>query len=452
MNDDSQAGTKNDANGPARWLRSIGPGLVTACVVIGPGSILTSSKVGATHGFAMVWVVIVAVLFMLVYMTLGARLGVVTGESAGDLVARTAGRPLAALIGLGVFFISAAYQFGNNLGVDSAMRSYFAWDGTIIVFNAIAIAFLFAFKNLYRALERLMSVFVGLMLLAFAVNLAFAFANRTPVEAGVAIESGPILSLSLLGLVGTTFVISAAYYQSYLVRFRGWGEKELKNGLIDARVGSLLMALITLMIMSNAAVVFYGKISGDELGSVGDVAAQLESAFGPKGRALFCLGLFSAAYSSFLVNSMIGGFILADGLGLGNKPTDLWPRLMTVVVLLTGMGVALYVIKSGHKPVAAIVAAQALTVLAAPLMAGALWWLTSKRELMGDHVNGPGTHLVAGLGFVLLLAMAYRIATVNIPEKLDQLRSTPAVTSVSSLPSSYSSNLDPFAPHQSPER
>ncbi len=467
MTDDAQADTKNDAQGPARWLRSIGPGLVTACVVIGPGSILTSSKVGATHGFAMVWVVIVAVLFMLVYMTLGARLGVVTGESAGDLVARTAGRPLAVLIGCGVFFISTAYQAGNNVGVYSAFESYVReWAvpaegeaaatsvglladaveqgqaeseqflkrilaGLLVAFNVFGIAFLFAFKNLYRALERLMSVFVGVMLLAFAVNLLFAFANRTPVEAGVAAESGPILSLSLLGLVGTTFVVSAAYYQSYLVRFRGWGEKELKNGLIDARVGSLLMALITLMIMSNAAVVFYGKISGDELRNVGDIAAQLESAFGPKGRALFCLGLFSAAYSSFLVNSMIGGFILADGLGLGNKPSDLWPRLMTVAVLLTGMGVALYVIKSEHQPVAAIVAAQALTVLAAPLMAGALWWLTSKRELMGEHVNGPGTHILAGLGFVLLLAMAYRIATVNIPEKLEQLRSAPAVTSVS---------------------
>ena len=44
------------------WLRSIGPGLVTACVVIGPGSILTSSKVGAANGYNLIWVVCVAVL------------------------------------------------------------------------------------------------------------------------------------------------------------------------------------------------------------------------------------------------------------------------------------------------------------------------------------------------------------------------------------------------------
>ncbi len=399
---------------PIRWWRSIGPGLVTACVVIGPGSILTSSKVGATHGYAMTWVVLAAVVFMMVYMTLGAKLGVVTGESSGDLVTRTAGRPLAALIGLGVFFIAATFQFGNNLGVDSAVKAYFDWGGTVLVFNAIAIAFLFLFRDLYQALERLMSVFVGLMLVAFAVNLIFALVNQTPIDPALVPESSGRIDLSLLGLVGTTFVVPAAYYQSYLVRFKGWGVADMRSGLMDARVGSALMALITLMIMSNAAAVFYGKVSGDQLGEVSDIAAQLEAAFGPTGRALFCIGLFSAAYSSFLVNSMIGGFVLADGLGLGSKPTDLWPRLLTVAVLLTGMGVAIYVISSGEKPVNAIVLAQAITVVAAPLMAGALWWLTSRRDLMGEHANGPLMHLLAGLGFALLLAIAGWVAVVKV--------------------------------------
>ncbi|MEZ6147376.1 MAG: divalent metal cation transporter [Planctomycetaceae bacterium] len=382
--------------------------------MIGPGSILTSSKVGATHGFAMTWVVVASVIFMMVYMSLGAKLGVVTGESAGDLVARTAGRPVAALIGIGVFFIAATFQFGNNLGVDSAVKAYFDWNGTMLVFNAIAIAFLFLFQDLYKALERLMSGFVGLMLVAFAFNLAFALANRTPPDAALIPKSSGEIDLSLLGLVGTTFVVPAAYYQSYLVRFKGWGVKDLQNGLTDARVGSALMALITLMIMANAATVFYGKVSGDQLASVGDVAAQLESAFGPKGRALFCLGLFSAAYSSFLVNSMIGGFMMADGLGLGSKPTDLWPRLLTVAVLLTGMGVAMYVTKSGQPPVGAIVFAQATTVIAAPLMAGALWWLTSRKDLMGEYANGVLTNVLAGAGFLLLLVIAAWVAVVKV--------------------------------------
>ena len=41
---------------PRKWYQSIGPGLITACVVIGPGSILTSSKVGARNGFDLTWI------------------------------------------------------------------------------------------------------------------------------------------------------------------------------------------------------------------------------------------------------------------------------------------------------------------------------------------------------------------------------------------------------------
>ena len=55
---------------------------------------------------------------------------------------------------------------------------------------------------------------------------------------------------------------------------------------------------------------------------------------------------------------MIGGFILSDGLGLGSKPTDIWPKIMTTVVLLTGMGVALLVLQADFDPVPAIIAAQ----------------------------------------------------------------------------------------------
>ena len=413
------------------WYQRIGPGLITACVVIGPGSILTSSRVGSQHGYSLSWVVLVAVVFMLVYLSLGAKLGVVAKQSSGDLVAERAGRWLAILIGVGVFFISAAFQFGNNLGVHSAFNSLgLKSDYTVVIFNGLSLAFLFSFRNLYRALERLMMCFVGLMLLSFAVNLVFAGPNVGGLIRGFLPSGQATIDLSLLGLVGTTFVITAAYFQTYLVRQKGWGKAELKDGMMDARVGAFLMAMITLMIMSTAA----AQLQGQELGSVEDVAQQLKPLFGGLGLPLFCLGLFAAAYSSFLVNSMIGGFILSDGLGLGSKPTDLWPKLLTAAVLLTGMTVALLIIKMDFNPVPAIVAAQAVTVVAAPLVAGALWWLTNRVDIMGQDRNGPVVNLFAGLGFALLLAMAYYTAAVRIPENVRKLSPQPATEEQSRLP------------------
>jgi len=395
----------------SRLLRAIGPGLVTACVVIGPGSILTSSKVGATDGFSKIWVVILAAFFMMTYVTLGMRLGMVSGKSNGDLVRQHIGKWMAILIGVCVFFISAAFQFGNNLGAHSALTAYIDFPYWPIILNTLVMLFIFSFTNLYKMLERGMSFFVALMLIAFAINLFFAKPDPGEMIRGFFPSGGlSSIGLPLLGLVGTTFVISAAYYQSYLVRFKGWSEKDLKNGTIDSRVSAIIMAVITVVLMSTAAAV----LRGNELSSVADVANGLKPLFGETGRAIFCTGLFAAAFSSFIVNSMIGGFILSDALNLGSTPESPWTRRLTAGVLLIGMVVALYVIRTGVKPVSAIVAAQAVTVLAAPLIAGIMLWLTNKKAVMGDKTNGPLMNVAATAGLVLLIAMSIYISIEKV--------------------------------------
>ena len=415
------------------WYTRIGPGLITACVVIGPGSIMTSSKIGATDGYSKLWVVVVSVAFMLVFMTLGAKLGAVAAHAPGDLIRRKAGNWLAVAVGAGVFFISAAFQSGNNIGVAAAFEA-FVGEKTIVavlvvLFNLLAISFLFLFKDMYKVLERVMMMFVALMLISFAINLVSLKPDIGSLLQGFIPsreQSGE--TLTLLGLIGTTFVITAAFYQAYLVRQKGWKHEDLETGLVDARVGSVIMFLITVMLMSTAAAAFFGKADVKLTDPVA-VATALESTFGPSAKIIFCLGLFSAAYSSFLVNSMIGGFMAADGLGLGSHPNDLGPRILTTLALLTGMAVGVAVMVFNFDRTPTIIAAQAVTVVAAPLVAGVLLWLTSSRDVMGDHVNGPGTIVFASAGLIMLIAMAAKTAFIDLPAKVDSyLHPAPATT------------------------
>ena len=254
-------------------------------------------------------------------------------------------------------------------------------------------------------------VMVGLMLIAFALNLWFAGPSISGFARGL-IPRAANIDVAVLGLVGTTFVITAAYFQSYLVKQKGWTTSELGDGMIDARIGAGIMCLITLLIMCTAAAVLQGRLP--ENADISDVAAQLRPLFGTWGQVLFAIGLFSAAYSSFIVNSLIGGFILSDGIGLGSRPQDLGPKLCATAVLLTGMAVAMFVIKSGTKPVAAIVMAQAVTVIASPLMAGVLLWLTNSQALIGNLKNNAVTNIIASLGFLLLVCMAWYTAAYKV--------------------------------------
>lgn len=405
------------------WYRRIGPGLITACVVIGPGSIMTSSKIGANDGYSMLWVVVASVACMMLFMTLGAKLGVVAAEAPGDLIRKKAGRWLAVAVGLGVFFISAAFQSGNNIGVAAAFDAFVDSPALITLlilgFNALAISFLFVFRNLYQMLEKLMAAFVGVMLLCFAINLVRLKPSLLAMSRGFVPSVGESTDMmSILALIGTTFVITAAFYQAYLVRQKGWKVADLRSGLVDARIGSIIMFLITVMLMSTAAA---GLYTGQpvSLNDPIEVADALANTFGPTAKIIFCVGLFSAAYSSFLVNSMIGGFIAADGLGLGSTTSDRGPKLMTTAALLCGMLVGVAVVQFGFDRTPTIIAAQAVTVIAAPLVAGVLLWLTSSRDVMGDHVNRPGTIAAGLVGLTLLVAMAGKTAVVDLPSKID---------------------------------
>lgn len=408
------------------WYRRIGPGLITACVVIGPGSIMTSSKVGASDGYSMLWVVAISAFFMLVYMKLGAKLGVATNQSPCDLLRAKVGRWLAVAVGLGIFFIAAAFQSGNNIGVAAAFEAFVERKDVVailvVLFNAVAIAFLYAFKDMYKMLERLMMCFVAIMLLSFAVNLVMLKPDLAEMGRGFVPSLGKSGEwLPVLGLVGTTFVSAAAFYQAYLVKQKGWSEDDLESGMIDARIGTAIMFLITLVLMSTAAAGL-GSDGSAKLENPVDVAISLERTFGASAKAIFCLGLFSAAYSSFLVNSMVGGFLAADGLGFPCGAGDRAPKVLTTLALVLGMLVALAVLKWDFDRTPTIVAAQAVTVVVAPLIAGVLWWLTSSRAVMGNRANSLVTNCVAAVGFVILLAIAARTALITLPQKVQDYR------------------------------
>src|SRR5690606_22535119 len=108
-------------------------------------------------------------------MTMGAKLGAVAAAGPCDLIRQKAGKWLAILLGLAVLFIAAAFQSGNNIGVAAAIGAFtpskLVVVGLLLVFNALAISFLYLFKDQYKMLERVMTIFVALMLISFAINL-----------------------------------------------------------------------------------------------------------------------------------------------------------------------------------------------------------------------------------------------------------------------------------------
>lgn len=404
---------------PARrgLLASIGPAIIVASVVVGPGSILASSKVGAQYGYSMAWVLVVAGVLMIGMVVLAGRLGVVLQGTVCDELASRLGRPVAALIGVVMFLVVAAFQSSNNIAVITAVEPMtegladgrLASVGMLVLLNGVVIAALYGSRSLYRPVETVMKALVCLMIVGFASNVFVARPSVAAVAAGLVPHLPDSTDwLPLLGLFATTFSVGGAFYQSYLVREKGWTTDDLGQGVIDSVIGIGVLCGITLVIMVTSATVLHGK--NVELKTVGDVAQQLKPLFGPAASILFNVGLFAGALSSFLVNAMIGGTVMSDGFGLGGSMNQKWPKAFTVLALLGGMAVAIAATAFDVSRVGLIVFAQALTVVGVPLLAFALLYLGTRPDLVGKRAIPTWVKLLAGLGAVMTLVLACRTA------------------------------------------
>ena len=123
---------------------------------------------------------------------------------------------------------------------------------------------------------------------------------------------------------------------------------------------------------------------------------------------------------------MIAGFILSDGLGKGASPEDRMPKALTTAVLLVGMLVAMASKGLGLSTVELIIIAQAVTVLASPIIGGVLLWLANRRDVMKDKVNGPFTNTLGVIGILILLCISADLIIRKLPAQLDKLLAKPA--------------------------
>jgi len=397
------------------WWRSIGPALITACVVFGPGSLVTNANMGANYGCGFLWLLAITAVLMGTYTTMGARIGVVGGATPCTLVAARLGRPAAATIGTVLALVCCSFQFSNNLAAAAALRSLFPaipeWV-VLVALNGVIIVFLFTAREIYRVIEWAMKAMVAVILISFVSNLVVAKPRLLDVLAGFIpgfpeAKTGDAEGILILipALIGTTFSVAAAFFQGNLVREKGWTIREYTRGVGDAIAGVAVLASMSAIIMVTTATVIPGEPATD----VGTLARALSPLLGPTAHSIFCVGLLAVAMNPFLINAMIAGTILADGFGAPARLADPWPRRLTVAVLLAGMGVALVALAWGERPVYLVLFGQGMTVLGGPLMAAAMLWLANRKDVMGERRNTLALNILGGVGFLAVLAMALRV-------------------------------------------
>lgn len=381
-------------------LNKIGPGVITAALVFGPGSLTVNAKLGAEFGYQLLWVIPVAVFFMMLFTEMSSRVGLQLKRSALDTIGATWGRGLAILNGLGIFLVASSFQAGNAIGAGVAFAELSGLPTTwwVLIFTGLALALL-RFNSFYNILEKVMLVLVAVMLASFFITAIAAQPQLLRILKGLLPGLPEGSQLLTFALIASSFSIVGAFHQSYVIQ-----EKSNTGGSFSSTqtyTGILILGGISCLVMICASGVLF--TAGKGINSPADLGLILEPLLGAWAKDLFMIGLFSASFSSLIGNASLGGTLLADTFHLGSKLSEYKVRLMVGLVMLMGATVALVF---GKLPIELIIFAQAVTLFIAPLIGVSLFALANNRRLMQDKRNNRVQNLLGALGIGLLILLS----------------------------------------------
>lgn len=381
-------------------LKGLGPGLITAALIFGPGSLTVTTKLGAAFGNQLLWVILTSLLFMLGYTKLSTSIGLRLDDSLIKEVRVRFGKIASILLALGIFAITASFQAGNSIGAGISFAELLSTSPVpwIIAVSIFAIVLLF-FRSFYKILERIMIVLVLIMVMAFLLTLILSKPSLASIFNGLVPRIPNGSEILTIALVASSFSIVGAFYQSSLVKEKGWKVVNEKEAVRESQTGIIILGGLSALVMICAASVLYGN--DISVNTATDLGLALEPLFGKFSSIAFMVGFFAASFSSLIGNATIGGSVLADGLGLGNRLSDWNVRLTIMSIIVIGSAIAIIF---GSLPLQLIILAQAATILVAPAAAFFLLAIAFQLKLISKKLSW--TNLILLLGFLTLVLLA----------------------------------------------
>lgn len=380
----------------------IGPGFITAALVLGPGSLAVASKIGAIYEFKLLWIVPLCVVFMAAFTIISTRIGLSSDRTLIQLIRDKYGNLVCMIIGVGLFVVAASFQAGNSIGAGMVFSEWFGSPTApwVITFSVVAIVLLF-FKSFFRILEKIMIAMVVLMLASFVITLIISRPDLSALvsQFDFSLPSGS--EFLALALVASSFSIAGAFYQSYLVQEKGWKKENSKSHERESLSGILILGIITSTVLLVAASVLYPQ--GIQVNSATEMARTLEPIFGNYASVIFMMGLFAASFSSLIGNATLGGVLLSDALNIGRKLESQKVRYVIMSVIVIGASVA---VAFGNLPIELIVMAQGLTIIVVPVIGLMLFLVARDMAGKGQLKLGVPMQLLLVLGLILLFVLA----------------------------------------------
>jgi len=385
-------------------LAFAGPAIVASIAYMDPGNFATNIQAGAKYGYGLLWVVLLANVIAMLFQSLSAKLGIVTGRNLAEMCRIHFPQPVIWAMWVVSEIAAMATDVAEFLGGAIGLSLLFQLPllAGMTVTAVITYGLLMSEGFGFRPLELIIGSIVGLIGLCYLIEIFIV-----PVDWGsVALHTvtPQIMDAEALllavGIVGATVMPHAIYLHSGLTQARvPVRDDTARRKVLRFSNQEVVIALAGAGLVNIAMVIM---ASGAFHAGYPDVA-EIETAYhtltpllGIGAAGIFLLSLIASGISASTVGTMAGQLIMQGFVGFR---IPVWLRRLVTMIP------AFIVVGLGVNTTNALVISQVVLSIALPLPMIALLIFTGRADVMGPFRNSLITRVAAVIATAAVLSL-----------------------------------------------
>lgn len=407
-----------------RFMRVLGPGLVTGAADDDPSGIATYSQAGASFGFGLLWAFPLMYPLLLAVQESCARIGAITGKGLAAVIKENYSRRLL-YMSVGLVVVANTVNIGADLGAMAATTQLFV-DlpfALLAIFYAVLVVLLVIFVN-YKSYAKMLK-WLALALLAYPVT-AFLVGQDWPEVFRSTFTLSPQVNYEtmyiLVGMLGTTISPYLFFWDTSEVveeeiakrNLSKIGEEPkatkrfLHNLRIDNFVGMTLASVTAwFIVIACASTLFKSGIT--EINTAADAAKALEPLVqnfpnaGLIAKLIFSVGVIGLGLLAVPVLAGSSSYAISEAMGWKEGLHKKFKRAVgfyAVIILATFAGLAMNFL--GIDPIKALVFTAVFNGIAAVPLLFMIAKVGNNTKIMGTYKNKALSNLFIRLAFVIM--------------------------------------------------
>ncbi|KAL5776875.1 hypothetical protein ACOSP7_009801 [Xanthoceras sorbifolium] len=383
-----------------KFLSFVGPGFLVSLAYLDPGNLETDLQAGANHGYELLWVVLVGLIFALIIQSLAANLGVSTGNHLSELCKAEYPIFVKYCLWLLAELAVIAADIPEVIGTAFALNILFnipVWAGVLL--TGLSTLLLLGLQRYgVRKLEMLIAVLVFIMAGCFFGEMSYVKPPAADVLKGMFIPklSGQGATGDAIALLGALIMPHNLFLHSALVlsrkvpnSVRGINDA-CRYFLIESGMALFVAFLINVAVVSvSGTVCSASNISNDNADRCSDITLNsasflLQNVLGKSSSTIYAIALLASGQSSAITGTYAGQYIMQGFLDLKMRK---WLRNLVTRSIAITPSLIVSIIGGPQGAGRLIIIASMILSFELPFALIPLLKFSSSTTKMGPHKN-----------------------------------------------------------------